>query len=126
MPTSTGLGLSGRLAVVTGAAAGIGAGIAAALARHGAHLVLVDVDKPALEETCARLRASGVETVVAVLADVTHRDDVRRLAAAADATGDVEVLVNNVGDHRPWGPFVETTEEDWEAVLDLNLRHVLR
>jgi len=124
-PTSAGLDLTGRLAVVTGAAVGIGAGIAASLARHGARLVLADLDDTALEETCATLRAAGAE-VVGVVADVTDRNDVRRLAATATAAGAVEILVNNVGDHRPWGPFVETAEEDWDAVLDLNLRHVLR
>jgi NAD(P)-dependent dehydrogenase (short-subunit alcohol dehydrogenase family) len=124
-PTSAGLDLTGRLAVVTGAAVGIGAGIAASLARHGARLVLADLDDTALEETCVTLRAAGAE-VVGVVADVTDRNDVRRLAATATAAGAVEILVNNVGDHRPWGPFVETAEEDWDAVLDLNLRHVLR
>lgn len=123
--TSAGLDLTGRLAVVTGAASGIGAGVAASLGRHGARLVLADVDGDTLRQTCDSLRAEGVDAL-GVVADVTDRDDVRRLAEAATAAGDVEVLVNNVGDHRPWGPFVETTEEDWDTVLDLNLRHVLR
>lgn len=117
--------LADRLAVVTGAAAGIGAGIAASLGRHGARLVLADIDGPTLEQTSAALRAQGAD-VVAVVADVTDRDDVRRLTANAAAAGAVEILVNNVGEHRPWGPFAETTEADWETVLDLNLRHVLR
>ena len=117
--------LRGTLAVVTGAAMGIGAGIARSLGLSGAALILADIDAAAMETTAAQLGAQGI-TLTTVVTDVRSTDDVRALAAAAGEIGEVDILVNNVGDHRPWGPFVETTEEDWDVVIDLNFRHVLR
>lgn len=118
--------LDGRLAVVTGAAAGIGAGIAEALARKGARLLLVDVDPTTLAAEVETLHAAGHEAT-GVVADVRERASTSIVSEAVQqAGGRVDVLVNNVGDHVPWGPFVESTEEDWTAVYAVNLEHVLR
>lgn len=118
--------LDGRLALVTGAAAGIGAGIDEALARKGARLVLVDNDAPALEAEVAAIRDAGHEVIGAV-ADVRQRAALDVVIAAVDeAGGRLDVLVNNVGDHQPWGPFAESTEEDWDAIYSVNFEHVLR
>ncbi|SDO65673.1 NAD(P)-dependent dehydrogenase, short-chain alcohol dehydrogenase family [Nakamurella panacisegetis] len=117
--------LHGRLAVITGAAVGIGAGIARSLGLSGATLILADIDSAAMEVTAVELRAQGI-ALTTVVTDVRSTDDVRALAAVSSEIGEVDILVNNVGDHRPWGPFVETTEQDWDVVLDLNFRHVLR
>ncbi len=118
--------LDGRLALVTGAAAGIGAGIAEALARKGARLVLVDQDAATLEVEVAAIREAGHDAS-GVVADVRERDCVDALAAAVDeAGGRLEVLVNNVGDHQPWGSFAESTEDDWTEIYRVNFEHVLR
>lgn len=118
--------LDDRVALVTGAAAGIGAGIAEALARKGARLLLVDIDPDALHAEVEVLRAAGHEAT-GVVADVRERGCTATVSdAVAAAGGPVDVLVNNVGDHVPWGPFVESTEEDWTAVYAVNLEHVLR
>ncbi len=118
--------LDGRLAVVTGGAVGIGAGIAEALARKGARLLLVDVDPDTLATEVETLRTAGHEAT-GIIADVRERTSTATVAEAVErAGGHVDVLVNNVGDHVPWGPFVESTEEDWTAVYAVNLEHVLR
>lgn len=120
--------LDGRLALVTGAAAGIGAGVAEALARKGARLVLVDHDAETLEAEVAAIRDAGHEATGAV-ADVRERSAIDVLSAAVEAMnpgGGLDVLVNNVGDHQPWGPFAESSEEDWNAIYAVNFEHVLR
>lgn len=119
--------LHGRCAVVTGSAHGIGKGIAIALAQHGARIALFDTDAHGAEQTRVRLAEVSTGPHVAVAGDVRQPTDVDGLKAQLDDAGiAVDILVNNVGDHRPWGPFVETREADWEAVDELNLRHVFR
>lgn len=118
--------LDGRLALVTGGGAGIGAGIAEALARKGAHVIVADRDAARADAEVATLRDSG-HGATAVVVDVRDRRCTETLAAAVrEAGGRLDVLVNNVGDHVPWGPFAESTEEDWDAVQAVNFGHVLR
>ncbi|SEG90525.1 NAD(P)-dependent dehydrogenase, short-chain alcohol dehydrogenase family [Thermomonospora echinospora] len=119
--------LDDRTALVTGGAAGIGAGIATALARRGAAVVLVDNDETALDRTVAELTQGGC-TALGVVADVRERSSTEMMRGAVGelSGGRLDVLVNNVGDHRPWGPFAQTSEEDWTAVYRLNFEHVLR
>lgn len=120
--------LDDRLALVTGAAVGIGAGVAEALARKGARLLLVDNDAEALDAEVAAIREAGHDAT-GVVADVRERSSMDLLAeavAVAGTEGRLDILVNNVGDHQPWGPFAETTEEDWNAIYSVNFEHVLR
>ncbi|HVX19962.1 MAG TPA: SDR family NAD(P)-dependent oxidoreductase [Acidimicrobiales bacterium] len=108
--------VAGKVAVVTGAASGIGHALAARLAGDGARLVLADVDGAALAEAAGGLRAGGAE-VLAVPTDVTDPTAVDRLAsAAAERFGPVHLLVNNAGVGVK-GPAWELSQADWEWVM---------
>jgi NAD(P)-dependent dehydrogenase (short-subunit alcohol dehydrogenase family) len=116
--------LAGKVAVVTGAASGIGLGIAEALVAQRMRVVLADVDRPRLEQQAARLGAGGAE-VLAVVTDVADPASVGRLATATlDHFGGVQVICNNAGVIRP-GLSWELSLEDWDLVLRVNLWGVI-
>jgi 3-oxoacyl-[acyl-carrier protein] reductase len=114
-------GVRDRVAVVTGAAAGLGREIAQLLAREGAPVVIGDVEPVGLERTAAAIAATG-GTAIAVAGDLTEEAPAQALVdAAAGRFGRVEILVNVVGGSRNakiWAMRVE----DWDFVLRLNLR----
>lgn len=118
----TGSSLQGKVAVVTGASKGIGRALAIGLARDGAHVAVnYKSDHEGAEVTCSAIRALGGEAV-AIGADVAHLEDVRRLIDAAyDQLGRIDVLVNNAGRTR-FGPAQNVTEDDWDDVINTNLR----
>jgi NAD(P)-dependent dehydrogenase (short-subunit alcohol dehydrogenase family) len=116
--------LDGKVAVVTGAASGIGAALAVRFASEGMRVVLADVEVGPLQEAADKLAADGAE-VLAVPTDVSRGDDVDRLAeAAAEAFGPVHVLCNNAG-VGAGGLLADLTTEDWEWVLGVNLWGVI-
>lgn len=116
--------LADRVAVVTGGAGGIGRGISELFARHRATVVVADVDAGRADDTIRAIRGSGGRAV-AHAGDVTDRDAVTALVAAAERVGGVDVLVNNVGHYLYGGrDFVETSEDEWEALYRINLKHV--
>lgn len=119
--------LADQVAVVTGGASGIGGGISRRLAVEGATVVVNDIDVDRLGATGADIDAAGGRAVL-VPGDITDPATVGQLAevALAVADGQVDVLVNNVGDYRPNGYFLRTTEEQWAALYALNLEHVFR
>jgi NAD(P)-dependent dehydrogenase (short-subunit alcohol dehydrogenase family) len=114
--------LDGKVAVVTGAAGGIGGGIVRSLSEAGASVVLTDYDGERLraaEE--AALQYADRDRVAAVEADVTSKREVERLAATTvERFGGLDVLVNNAGVLRV-GPTLEISEEEWNLVLSSNL-----
>jgi NAD(P)-dependent dehydrogenase (short-subunit alcohol dehydrogenase family) len=113
--------LDGKVAVVTGGASGIGAGIGRALARAGAHVVVADLDRAAAEVTAAELGALGVRAP-AVGCDVRERASVEALAEHAwGAFGRVDVVVNNAGVLPPVGRLVDLAEHEVRRVLDVNV-----
>lgn len=115
----------GNVAVVTGAAAGIGLALAHEAARRGLKVVLSDVRKDALAAAVATLAGEGHE-VLAVPADVTSERDVQALAAAAvERFGRVNVLVNNAGAFIA-GLAWETPEDQFDWIIDLNFKSVAR
>ncbi|CAM5250708.1 3-oxoacyl-ACP reductase [Streptomyces spiroverticillatus] len=109
--------LAGRTALVTGAARGIGAAVAATLARDGAHVVCLDVPQVAddLERTAVRVGGAALPL------DITAPDAAERIAA----TGPVDVLVHNAGITRD-KKLANMTAENWSSVLDVNLGSVIR
>ena len=119
------LGLNDKVAIVTGASRGLGKGIAVALAAEGCRIVTCARGEDALKAAAAEVRARGVE-VLALPLDLTEAGAAQRLVdAALERFGRVDVLVNNIGGNRR-KPFAETTDEDWDAVLDLNLKAHVR
>jgi len=110
-----------RLAVVTGAANGLGAAIAERLGAEGARLALLDIDAAGLERVAAALRAKGA-AVLARPGDLTEEAVVQEaFAAFAEAAGPIDILVNNVGGARN-ARIWEMSAEDWDFTIRLNLR----
>jgi 3-oxoacyl-[acyl-carrier protein] reductase len=119
------LDLDGKVAVITGASRGIGRAIALRLADEGCHLALCARTEEALSAAAVEVRSKGRRAVAQPL-DVTDPGAAERLiGAAVDQLGSIDILINNVGGNRR-GRFVDTTEDDWEEILDLNLKSHLR
>jgi NAD(P)-dependent dehydrogenase (short-subunit alcohol dehydrogenase family) len=117
LPRSPGFRLDGLRALVTGAGRGIGLAAAAALAEAGAHVTLAARTLTEIEEAAVAITAAGGMARALVL-DVL---DTATTRATIAAQGSFEILVNNAGTNRP-KPFVAVSEDDYDAVLDLNLK----
>lgn len=121
MEANTREDLNGKTAIVTGSARGIGRSIARALAQRGADVVISDVDAAGAEATAAEIAALGHRTL-ALACNVTRREDVDRLVERTLAAwGRLDILVNNAGITRD-GLAIRMTEEQWDLVLDVNLK----
>jgi 3-oxoacyl-[acyl-carrier protein] reductase len=115
------LGLAGRIAIVTGAGAGIGAAICQRLAAEGATAVVVDIDEAKATAQAAALKAIGARSL-AIGADIVDRASVDALAAKTLETfGSIDVLVNNAGFQRD-KRIVNMSDDDWDAVVDVILK----
>jgi len=115
--------LAGKSALVTGSSSGIGAAIAMRLAEEGADIVVhYRGDRDGAKETLKRVEAAGRRGCI-VRADVARLPDIRRLVAKAFDFAPLDILVNNAGLEVP-GPFIDVTEQDYDKVLDVNLKGV--
>jgi NAD(P)-dependent dehydrogenase (short-subunit alcohol dehydrogenase family) len=117
--------LTGRVALVTGGSKGLGKAMARGFAEAGADIVISsrheDELRPALEEL---LHGTGRRGIF-VVADMSRRDDARRLAATAlEKMGRVDILVNNAGTNTPQ-PVDEIKDEDWDRIMEINLSSIM-
>jgi 3-oxoacyl-[acyl-carrier protein] reductase len=118
--------LKDKIALVTGGGAGIGRAIADAFGDLGATVVVAEIDPARVEATKKALDAKGVKNLV-LRADVRNTAEVKTvMARIASDFGRLNVLVNNVGDSlKMRGEFADSTEEGWDQLYDINLRHVM-
>ena len=113
--------LAGKIAVVTGAARGMGYAVAKRLAAAGASVVINDINAEAAAQAASELEALG-HAALAVPGDVTSGKDAGRLVASAtDRYGEVHILVNNAGILRPT-PVIDIDEDEWDLVVNVNLK----
>jgi|TARA_B100002049_G_scaffold78186_1_gene57587 3-oxoacyl-[acyl-carrier protein] reductase len=115
--------LSGRRAVVTGGAQGIGLSIVNRFLTSGAKVSLWDQDASLLEQTCSELESKG--SVHAVIVELTDADAVAKATLdTVKALGEIDILVNNAGIAGPTEPSWEYALEDWRRVIDVDLNAV--
>jgi len=115
--------LQNKVAIVTGAGKGIGEGIALALAQEGARVVVSDINLDDCTRVVAQLEALGAQAV-AIKCDVSNKAEVDAMVAETVAKfGALDILVNNAGIF-PFVAFDQMTEENWDKVLDVNLKSI--
>jgi len=115
------VGLAGKVAMVTGAAQGIGKAVALLLARNGADIIVADINLEKAEETAKEIQALG-RKALAVKVDVGNLDDVIRVVQTVlEEFSQIDILVNNAGINRD-KLILRMTEEDWDTVLKINLK----
>ncbi|MFI9029399.1 SDR family oxidoreductase [Streptomyces sp. NPDC053560] len=118
--------LSGSVALVTGASSGIGAATALALAREGCAVALVARRAERLAELTARIGKAGGPEPLSLTADLSDAAQAARVVSeAVDHFGRLDVLVNNAG-YGARSPFEDSDPEDWDRMLDLNVKALLR
>lgn len=120
MKTPT-ISLEGKIALVTGAAGGLGAATAELLGAAGAKVFLTDLAEGPLDVVLRRLRGEGVTCAAAVVALSGARSAAELAARALAELGPVDVLVNSAGINRPQ-KAEDVTEDNWDAVLNVNLK----
>src|SRR5262245_54844051 len=118
----------GKVAVVTGAASGLGRAIAERFAHEQMKVVLADIEEPALDQAVGQLRSAGHD-VTGIRTDVSKKESIERLAAATLATyGKVHITCNNAGVegyHNIDGAIWEATDKDWKWTMGVNFWSVV-
>lgn len=116
---------TGKTAVISGAAGGIGLALSQALGEKGMNIVMADIDTDALEKSCAKLTDKGIAAIVSPL-DVTDYSQWQRTVGLAEKTfGGVNMVINNAGVGGIPGSIEETNHDNWRWVIDVNLMGVL-
>ena len=117
------LDLKGKRAVVTGASLGIGAASVKMLADHGADVVFCARNREAVEDLASYRSKGG--SVTGLVADMGNAESTDEFLVAAEALGDYDILVNNVG-ASPSRNFLYMEDEDWQQLFELNLLSAVR
>lgn len=114
--------LSGRVALVTGAASGIGRGAAELLAAQGAAIAAVDADTDDLKEVVQYLESSGSRALL-LPADISDADQVQRVVTrAGEELGRLDIVFANAGINGVWAPLEKLEPEEWDRTINVNLR----
>lgn len=115
--------LDGKTALITGGGQGIGQGYAHALAEAGASVAIVDINPDTANQVADEIRKLGQKSI-AIAADITIPNDAKRMVeTVVEEWGKLDIAVNNAG-RVIWGDTVDVSEEDWDKVVDLNLKGV--
>ena len=115
---------TGKVAFVTGAANGIGRATALAFAREGANVVVADISEQGIQETTRLIEEAGGRAL-AVRCDVTRTEDVKAaLDKAVEAFGRLDFAFNNAGVEQPITATADLTKEEWDRIIDIDLRGV--
>ncbi|TGR17942.1 MULTISPECIES: SDR family NAD(P)-dependent oxidoreductase [unclassified Mesorhizobium] len=115
--------LKDKVAVITGAGSGLGRAIAQRFVEEGATVLIADINEEAVNETVDEIRSSGGQAS-GLRVDVSRREDTQEMArVAAERHGRIDILVNNAGISR-YRPFSTMTGDDWDAVLNVDLKGV--
>ncbi len=116
--------LTGKVALITGGAIGLGKAFGEALAEFGADIAIADIDEAAARETAGKIEETGVRAFV-VKADVTRPDEVSRMVEmTAGHFGTIDILINNAGVTAKGARIHEMPIEDFDRVIDIDLRGV--
>lgn len=113
--------LDNKIAIVTGAGRGIGRGIALALAKEGANIVVSDINEDDCKKVSEEIKSLGRKSLV-IKCDVSKKQEIDNLVLKTmEVFGALDILVNNAGIY-PFVSFMNMTETDWDQVLDINLK----
>jgi 2-hydroxycyclohexanecarboxyl-CoA dehydrogenase len=116
--------LTGKTAIVTGGARGIGKGISMTMAKQGANVVIADLLLDAAQETAAEIRQTGAKAL-AMQTDIANLESVKSMVENVKSEfGQIDILVNNAGWDR-MKPFMKTTPDFWDKVININFKGVL-
>ncbi len=114
--------LEGKVAIITGAASGIGRASALLFSKEGAHLSLADIADGPGQGVAEQITAEEGDAIY-IPTDVSQAADVRRLVETTiQKYGKLDVLFSNAGIDGPFGPLTELSEEDWDRIIDINLK----
>ena len=117
--------LAGKVALVTGAAQGIGRAIALLLAQNSADIVVSDINLEKAEEMAKEIEGTG-QRAMAIKVDVAHSEEVERMVQTIlERFGHIDILVNNAGIGKGHGPLLELREEDLDVMVDTHVKGVL-
>lgn len=113
--------MKNKIAIITGAKQGIGFGIALALAKEGCDIVISDIEQAGCEKAATEIEKLGVKTK-AIACDVSKKNEVDNLISqTVKEFGKLDILVNNAGIF-PFVPFTDMTEDNWNKVINVNLK----
>ena len=121
MSTAKMFDLSGKVAVITGGASGIGRAIAEGLSQEGSNIVIADIDAAKAQNTCSEIEKTGVRAV-AVKCDVSQSEDTDNLIRTTiEEFDNIDILVNNAGISGSAKPITDIMDEEWHRTLAINL-----